>query len=78
MDHEFTDETITGCLECIQLKETFRKTTLALGLHHDEHDSCIKDIAYIHKEAELYEANNAARRAFNDHREKVHEGMAYA
>ncbi len=33
---------------------------------------------YIHKEAELYEANNRARRAWNEHREKVHEGMAFA
>jgi hypothetical protein len=38
----------------------------------------IKDIAYIHKEAELYEANNKVRRALNEHREKVHDGMAFA
>ena len=74
MDHEI----MAGCLGCIQLKEAFKKTTLDLGRHHDEHDSCVKDIAYIHKDAELYEANNKARRAFNDHREKVHEGMAFA
>jgi hypothetical protein len=72
------DDAISGCLECIQLKEAFSKATLALGMHHDELDSCVKDVSYIHKEAELYEANNKARRAFNGHREKVHEGMAYA
>jgi hypothetical protein len=98
------DEITTGCLECIQLKEAFRKATLALAMHHDEHESLgepepalscagrgegaaaiprgpgikVKDIAYIHKEAELYEANNKARRAWNEHREKVHDGMAFA
>lgn len=82
MDTRTDDEIITGCLECIQLKEAFRKATLELGMHHDEHDSCgsggLKDIAYIHKEAELYEANHKARRAYNEHREKVHDGMAFA
>jgi hypothetical protein len=72
------DGEASGCLECMQLKETFQKTARELGMHHDELDSCVKDIAYIHKEAELYEANNNARRAFNDHREKVHETMAFA
>ncbi len=78
MNMSIDDEMINECLECIQLKEAFRKTALALGVHHEHRDSCVKDVAYIHKEAELYEANNRARRAWNEHREKVHEGMAFA
>jgi hypothetical protein len=68
----------TGCPECAQLKNAFRDATIALGRHHEERSGTVKNIAYIHKEAELYEANNNARRAFMDHREREHAGVAYA
>ena len=78
MDHGLIDDEITtGCLECIQLKEAFRKATIEL-VQHQEGACCVKNVNYIHKEAELYEANNKARRAWSEHREKVHDGMAFA
>jgi hypothetical protein len=38
MNMSIDDEMINGCLECIQLKEAFRKTALALGVHHEHQD----------------------------------------
>jgi hypothetical protein len=68
---------ISDCLECTQLKETFKRATIEL-VQHQQGACCVKNVDYIHKEAQLYEANNRARRAWNEHREKVHEGMAFA